>query len=87
MLKRCVAESSQRGSVATLGAQAPKLVAGGSGHWIAAGPNLHLPCLIAKRRKNHKMGPVIGGGVQVADFTRGFYIGKNTKWALSYGGE
>ena len=33
-----------------------------AGHWIVAGhPNLHLPRLIAKPTKKHKMGPVIGG--------------------------
>ena len=44
-----------------------------AGHWKATGrPNLHLPRLITKPRKKHKMGHAKGGGgTQVADVCKG----------------
>ena len=43
-------------------------------HWSldsSRAPTKEIPSLIAKPRKNHKMGHVKGGGTQVADFSKG----------------
>ena len=43
------------------------------GAWVAVTPHGVLP------RDSHEISPTIGGGVQVADFTRGFTKGIITK--------
>ena len=51
----------------------PKMFRTYEGAFVAVTPHGVLP------RDSHEISPTIGGGTQVADFTRGFIRGKFTK--------